>query len=102
MIKNIKIMKTLYSVFFASFHFYTIHHSTLTFYMPNSDYGTIQFKRSMLSLDKIRAGCYKGEKYETKQIGTFTYLNFVVFFMNFPISLNDPQVRNLHEIILAL
>ena len=47
MIKNIKMIKTFYAVIFASFHFYTVHHSDLKFNILNIDYETIKNKKPM-------------------------------------------------------
>ena len=53
----------------------------------------------MLSIEKIRADCFMGEKGETEQNAIQTFSNCLVFFINFPISFNVYQVRNVHKIL---
>ena len=50
--QNRQIMKTFYGVIFFPFHFYTIQHFSMTFYILNIYNGTIQFRRSMLNMSK--------------------------------------------------
>ena len=81
-IKDIKMMKTFYTVIFASFHVYTVHHSDLTFYMLKIDYETIKIRRPKISKDKFRSNWFKDERWEMRNktnCNSNIFIQFSVF-----------------------